>query len=98
MARPVATTQTVRRSIEMHPRTDERIKWLIDELEATSVSEVIRRALQVLETLVRDEKQGRRLLVEDERGRLTAVSVRYAGTNASASRPTDEVVPITSRN
>lgn len=94
MARPVATTETIRRSIEMHPRTDERIKWLMNELEATSITEVIRRSLQVLETLVADEKRGRRLFVEDERGRLTAVSVLYAGGAGSADRPSAEVIPL----
>lgn len=79
MSRTPAPREMVRRSLEMHPKTDERIKWLMDELEATSISEVIRRALQVFEALISDEKQGKRLFVEDDKGRLTAVSVRYAG-------------------
>jgi hypothetical protein len=97
MTRTTATPDTVRRSIEMHPRTDERIKWLMNELEATSVSEVIRRALQVLETLIADEKRGRRLFVEDERGRLTAVSIRYAGINGPHQHPAAEIYEIGGR-
>jgi hypothetical protein len=100
MSRAAATTEMVRRSVEIHPRTDERIKWLMNELEATSVSEVIRRALQVLETLLIDEKQGRGLYVKDDQGRITAVSMRYVRPSTTADRnprPVAEVYALNTR-
>ena len=94
MSRTASGSDYVRRSIEMHPKTDDRIRFLMQELEATSITEVVRRALQVLEQLVVDEKRGRRLFVEDERGRMIQVSMRYAGISADRPGPAAQVVPF----
>ena len=75
----------VRRNIELHPRTAERLRRLKDDLEATSETEVIRRALQIMDALVADEKLGNTLYVRDPSGTITSVSIRYGG--AGAIRP-----------
>jgi Arc/MetJ-type ribon-helix-helix transcriptional regulator len=70
------TTAVVRRSIELTPKTAERLDRLRENLEATSDTEVIRRALQVLEALVDDEKAGRELQVRDRStGETTSVRI-----------------------
>jgi hypothetical protein len=80
MARNV--TDSVRRSLELHPRTALRLDRMRDALEAASDTEVVRRALQVLEALIEDEKAGKTLQVRDRAtGEITSVSVRYAGAD-----------------
>jgi hypothetical protein len=94
MARTETGGAIIRRSIEIHPKTDMRLQWLMNELEATSVTELVRRSLQVFETLIRDEKDGRHLYVEDEQGRLTRVSMRYSGMNTAKESSVAKVVAL----
>ncbi len=75
-----ANSNSIRRSLELHPKTADRLDRLREALEATSDTEVFRRALQILEALIEDEKAGKTFLVKDRRtGETTAVSIRYAG-------------------
>ena len=65
----------IRRNIELHPQAAERLERLKDKLEAPSDSEVLRRALKVLEQLVEDQEAGKRVLVREPNGDLVAVRV-----------------------
>jgi hypothetical protein len=63
----------VRRNIELQPQAVQRLERLKDRLEATSDSEVLRRALKVLEQVVEEEENGKRVLVREANGDLVSV-------------------------
>lgn len=63
----------VRRNIELQPQAVERLEKVKGKLEASTDSEVIRRALKVLEQLIEDEENGKRLLVREPNGDLVSV-------------------------
>jgi len=87
MPKNPTATSTIRRHIELHPQTADRLERLRDALEATSDSEIFRRALQVLEALIQDEQSGKMLCIKDQSGEITAVSVRYGGAGTHGYRP-----------
>ena len=79
MARTAQRQDMVRRNIELHPRTAARLDRLRDHLEATSDTEVFRRALQVLESLVDDERAGKLLCINDPAtGQTVGFRIAYA--------------------
>lgn len=66
----------VRRNIEFQPASVQRIEKLRTRMEAASDSEVLRRALQILDQLVEDEEAGKRIFVREPNGDLVAVRIR----------------------
>jgi hypothetical protein len=65
----------VRRNIELQPQAAERLDKLRNKLEASTDSEVLRKALKVLEQLVEDQEQGREFLVRSRDGDDTIVRI-----------------------
>jgi hypothetical protein len=65
----------IRRNIELQPQAAERLDKLKEKLEASTDSEVLRRALKILEQLIEDEANGKRVFVREPNGDLVAVTL-----------------------
>lgn len=70
---PKDEDELVRRNIELQPKDQQRIERLREKLEASSDSEILRRALKVLDELIAEEEQGRRILVREPNGDLVSI-------------------------
>ena len=86
MARRKRKEGIIRRSLELHPRTAKRLDRLRDAMEATSDTEVFRRALEVFEALLESEGDGGgKLYIKDKDGVFTRVTLRYTGISNEAA-------------
>jgi hypothetical protein len=72
---PSMAKTVIRRNIELQPQAIERLERLKEKLEATTDSEVLRRALKVLEQVVEEEENGKRVLIRESNGDLVSVLV-----------------------
>ena len=70
---PSMAKTVIRRNIELQPQAIERLERLKEKLEATTDSEVLRRALKVLEQVVEEEENGKRVLIRESNGDLVSV-------------------------
>jgi|GEM_PF-2832561 hypothetical protein len=61
-------TKQERLHLTMPPNTKEAIDEIQTRIGAGSMTEVIRRALSLLDTVTKEEKQGKRLLLRDKDG------------------------------
>jgi hypothetical protein len=87
MAR-AGSTDLIRRNLELNVRTAARLDRLREAMEATSDSEVFRRALQILEALVEDEQAGRKFQVIDPKtGEVRTVSILNATATGFGQHP-----------
>jgi hypothetical protein len=56
-------------NLELGPATYERVQALVELTEASSLSEVLRRALEVYDQLVRAQRDGAHILLRRPQGR-----------------------------
>jgi hypothetical protein len=65
----------VRRSIEMHPDVSDQLERLKGKLRLRSHSDVLQRAVQLLDAIVREQENGLRIFIESPSGKMEQVRV-----------------------
>ncbi len=70
----IAEKKVIRRNIEIYPETAKRLERLRMRLEARNDTEVVRRALRVLDEMIQDEDKGHQHYVKED-GELVALRI-----------------------
>jgi len=67
MPRPASRVEKKRLTLEVSAPVRERMEALQDHLGADSLTEVIRRAVAILDTLITERDRGKQLVLRDQR-------------------------------